>query len=331
MDKKRLDILIDQFHAGDISSEGKKELMEYYNRMQGLTDWDEDLMGDFSETKTRIFENLTPTLADTKKSRTLRLNPMWLRAVAVLAVVVAVSFYMLFDTFNAPKLVAITSGKAMKEVALPDGSKITLNINSKLTYPAEFAEDERVVEFEGEGFFEISSNAKRPFIVKAADMQVKVLGTSFNLKAYAEDAFFETSLIKGKVEIYTTKEQHKLTTLMPNQKFSINKDVLQRASLPDVKSTIEVNAMQFIDEGKTAPVDVAWREGKFAFASMTLEDIAKEIYRRYGVGIEVDNQELAKTRYSGTFTTESIQEVLAALSLVKPFSYRKEGEKIVIY
>lgn len=331
MDKNTLDNLIDKWNNNSISAEEKEILMNYYNSYQFTAEWDNSVMGDANEIGERLFKRL-----DMGKpvESPVKMMPFWrsfyrLAAASVILFFLSWGAYTFF--FKASDYLIVETGKDKKDVLLPDGTKVTMNVNSKLSYPKRFENHRRDVTFEGEGFFEVKSDSMHPFVVATPQMKVRVLGTAFNLKAYTDDPVVETSLLHGKVEVLSKDEKYTYSTLKPLEKFVLEKVSDDKADLNEAKPQMEVLPVQFIDPANTAPVDVAWKEGKFAFISTTFTDVAREIKRRYGVELVFLNKEVAEYKYSAAFEQESVAEILHALKLVKSFSYRKEGDKIVIY
>lgn len=329
MDKKYLDSLIDKLNNNSISEEERDVLMRYYNSYQFSAEWDDLLMGNQRDTGNHIYSRLnipstTVTLSSGKK-------PYFYRAVAASIIVFLLSYvsYILF--FSASDYIVVESGREKKVVLLSDGSKVTMNVNSKLIYPKEFLSTRRDVSFEGEGYFEVRTDANQPFVVSTKQLKIKVLGTTFNLKAYEDDPIVEASLLQGKIEVISNDEKHTYSALKPLEKFVVDKAVLEKHPLEPSKLQMEVVPVQFIDTNEKAPVDVAWKEGKFAFVSVPFADIAREIKRRYGTDIVFENKEVELYRYTGTFEEEDVLEILNALRLVKSFSYTKEGGRIMIY
>lgn len=330
MQKDTLKTLIKQLNDGSISAADREKLMNFYNSYQFAGKWDEKAMGNEAEVKDKIFADLQDQMLKAQNPQVISMTLVY-RLAAACVLVLCMSWLAYTMIFRGTTMIVVESGKSKRAVLLPDGSKITLNVNSKLTYPEKFANARRDVQFEGEGFFEVQTDPAHPFVVSTSHVKVRVLGTAFNLKAYEDDPTVETSLIHGKVEVLTPDEEHTLSTLIPNHKFIAKKNVLINNSFSAAKSQEQVVPMEYIDMDKKAPVDVAWKEGKFAFASSTFGDIAREIHRQYGVEIVFENQDAAAYKYTATFEHENVLEVLQALRMVKPFSYRKEGSKIVIY
>lgn len=210
------------------------------------------------------------------------------------------------DTLNT-----ITSNSNEQEVILPDGSRITLNIDSKLIYPKKFNDTVREVTLVGEAFFDIIKDVNKPFIVNANELKIRVLGTSFNVKSYSEDNKIETTLVSGKVELI--KDRETPIILAPSQKAVFNKT--------EKKMKIEeVNSSDVI----------AWREGKLIFNKTTLQEVVVDLERKYQVQFIIDSQSLLDYEYTGTFDNLKINEVLDLLIISSPIKYTIQNEKIIL-
>ena len=210
------------------------------------------------------------------------------------------------DTLNT-----ITSNSIEQEVILPDGSIITLNIDSKLIYPKKFNDTIREVTLIGEAFFDIKKDVNKPFIVNANELKIRVLGTSFNVKSYSEDNKIETTLVSGKVELI--KDEETPIILAPSQKAVFNKT--------EKKMKIEeVNASDVI----------AWREGKLIFNKTTLQDVVIDLERKYHVQFIINSKSLLDYEYTGTFDNLKINEVIDLLIISSPIKYTIQNDKIIL-
>jgi ferric-dicitrate binding protein FerR (iron transport regulator) len=217
---------------------------------------------------------------------------------------------------------------------LPDGSTVLLNSDSKLSYPQAFSDTLREVFLDGEAFFDVTKQPKRPFIVHTSGMRIKVLGTAFNVKAYADEKTIETSLIRGSIEVSVSYRPNEKIILSPNEKL-----VIRSHELPEVissQNTILVKPEIAINQLKPDPLDstiaeTQWTENRLVFRNESLADIARRMERWYNVTIQIKNEELKDALFSGTFTSETIDEALHALTYSKGLHYEIKEEKIVIH
>lgn len=196
------------------------------------------------------------------------------------------------------------------QLKLPDGTHVWLNALSSLRFPVSFDGDNRTVELTGEGYFEVSKNAHKPFIVKAKGAEVKVLGTKFNIMAYNNENHIETTLLEGSVNVKGSLED-KNVILKPNEQARIGKD-----------NSIQVLS---VDAGAT----VAWKNGYFQFNRENIQTVMKQLARWYDIDVryegEIPNEEIVgKIRRSVTFS-----QVLKMLALSN-VDFKVEGKKITI-
>lgn len=226
----------------------------------------------------------------------------------------------------------ITPKGSKTQIILPDGTKVWLNAESKLTYYSDYDGEKRDVFLSGEGFFEVVKNPNKPFIVKTGKIDIKAYGTAFNVKSYPSDRFVETTLINGVVTIERVSTKKTLAILKPNQKSIFYKDDI-RPSLSNIMklnkqkilrdSIIEVNAPENILLAQTnTELQTAWKEQKLYFTSETFDEIATKLERWYGVTIHLQSNDLLNERFTGRFThNEPLVQVLEAIKITTPITY----------
>ncbi len=193
---------------------------------------------------------------------------------------------------------------------LPDGTIGFLNSGSTLKYPVDFV-NKRKVDLVGEAFFDVTHDKQHPFIVHTPNLNIKVLGTSFNVIAYKNEYKEEVILNNGRVDI-TSIEGEEITVLQPNQKLVLN---TQNSKFD--KS--EVEAIQY----------VGWTEGKLVFRNEGLKLVAERLGRWYNVEIEIQDTELLKYAFRATFIDEPIEEVLKLLALTAPLSFQEQPRMVI--
>jgi ferric-dicitrate binding protein FerR (iron transport regulator) len=197
---------------------------------------------------------------------------------------------------------------------LPDGSKVWLAADSRLKYPRSFAANRRDLYLEGEAFFEVTRNPQKPFVVQLVAGAVRVLGTSFDIKAYKSHHEIITSVATGKVAFIPGHSSHADTVLLvPNKKSVYNID----SHKTEVKET-------------DAQADKAWIDGILLFDAITLGEIAVILERYYGKTVVFREERLKKYRYTGKFANNSPAEILHYLSKTKAFTYTVSDSLIVI-
>ncbi|HTN05482.1 FecR family protein [Agriterribacter sp.] len=269
-------------------------------------------------------------------SITRSVNRKLIAAAACFLLIAATTTYYFVRSGKSPasyRSSYITQPAEKKSLVLSDGTKVILNADSKLSIAPGFGQEERRVQLDGEAFFDVAHNASKPFVVHTARMDVKVLGTAFNVKAYATDDLFETALIRGSVELSLKKEK-KTVMLRPNEKYVLREIrpgvALAEESITGRKTHSEGLLPVKIDKVDTSIVEVSWTENKIAFADEPFAQVVKKLERWYGVSIIVDDDVLPGNLYTGSFRNESIEDVLSALQFSRPFTYKKENDVIRI-
>jgi transmembrane sensor len=222
-----------------------------------------------------------------------------------------------------------------KSFQLPDGSKVMLNAGSTLTMAQDFNTNSREVTLEGEAFFDVSHNPGKPFIIHTTVMNVKVLGTVFNVKAYPADKTVETSLLKGSVEITLKNDEKKKIILKPNEKIVLPN--LMADKLQDEKSSskktiaakadYKIATLTYID---SAVKEVSWTENRLAFTDNSFEEIAPELERWYNVSITIEDEAVKQFRFTATFDQKNIIQIMDALQLTRQFEYLVEQNNRII-
>lgn len=236
-------------------------------------------------------------------------------AAAIFLLLITLTSYLYIDKINIQtaitQMYTISAEKGEHaSVTLPDGTKVYLNAKSTLSYPASFSLNERTVQLTGEAYFEVVHDAATPFIVKTEEIQIKVLGTTFNLYAYPDDSWFEASLIEGSIEVTPYKNPEKQVYLSPNQKARYNHE------------TGEINVIS-----TDLRVETAWKRGDLIFRNQPFKEIIGQLEIFYGVNITTDG-ECPEELFTGSYHENDIIQVLKNLQQHYTFKYQKSGNEI---
>jgi transmembrane sensor len=233
---------------------------------------------------------------------------LWVQVASVAAILVI--GIILGNTFNyltsrsktsSEQLVFETPRGEKSLVKLPDGSEVWLNANSRLVYNS-FSSHHRQVELKGEAFFKVARNEKAPFVVKTDECEIEVLGTTFNVMAYAEFGRKEITLLSGKVNVHMKEGEQ---VLNPGQAFVLKDHRTQ---------VLEVNPSQAS----------GWVENKFNFQNIPLSELMKRLENWYDVDITLENNTGKEINFTGTFKNEeTIWQVLDAIKVYTPIYYKK--------
>ena len=218
-------------------------------------------------------------------------------------------------------------------ILLPDGSKVWLNAASDLQYPEHFDGNQRKVTLTGEAFFEIAHDASHPFIIHTRKMDVRVLGTSFNIKAYPEEATSEATLVTGSIEVHIKDRPEGSIRLKPNEKLVIannNSDSERVIPLPQLVIS-KPTYLSLAADADSAMVETAWVQNKLMFKEEAFASLAKRMEKWYNVTFVFRNKDAAQLTFTGVFTSESLAAALHALQLTEPFHYQVKGSEVIIY
>lgn len=268
------------------------------------------------------WENMYSTIRTTREFQPLKKSPVrryWYTiAASILLVFAAAAWYMQQGKPNAPaeKVAAVSTPKpqnAMRQtIHLPDGSTVVLNANSRLNYPPSFSGATREVFLSGEAFFDIRPDAKKPFLVHTGRITTKVLGTSFNIKAYSNQELVEVTVTRGKVQVL--KDNRSLGLITASQQISYtNSNEKVEQKIVDIKPVI------------------AWKPEEIYFNDITMEEALKQIGERFHMEAVFKNDAVKKCRVTATFSgDDQADEILAVISAVSKSTYTINENKITI-
>ncbi|MDY0986144.1 DUF4974 domain-containing protein [Flavobacterium sp. CFBP9031] len=208
-----------------------------------------------------------------------------------------------FNTLSTP-----TGGQY--NIVLADGTKVFLNAVSSIKYPTQFNGDQRIVELEGEAYFEVAKNKSKPFLVKSANQTIEVLGTHFNVHAYNNESVVKTTLLEGSVAV-SSKNQ---------------KAILKPGQQSDISESSSKIAVKEVD----TEAAIAWKNGRFKFDNADLKSVMKQLERWYGIKVEYRG-DVSDVRFNGgTFRNKNLSEVLKVLELSN-IKFKVEGKTIIVY
>lgn len=226
------------------------------------------------------------------------------------------------------------------ELILPDGTKVWLNAGSKLSYSQTFNSTRRDVYLDGEAFFKVKTNPKKPFVVRTSEVNVKAYGTEFNVKAYPEENTITTTLVEGNVKIQNTENTNRkfLVALKPNQKLTYIKtpDVSKLTSgsvsnktgqtLSKGTYTKETAPKLLLDKSVETNLYTSWKDERWIIEREYLDKFTVKLERRYDVKFLYRSETLKRYKISGIISKETLEQVLDLLKLTVPLKYNiKEG------
>lgn len=299
----------------------------------------------------RFKQRISPArIAEIQNPKALILKSI-LKYAAIIAIAVSASGLLFYNlgrseelknNFGYSELFVPMGSKA--EYLLSDGTTVTLNAGSRLRYDSNYGNKERVVQLDGEGFFKVAKDSKRPFIVKTSHINVMALGTAFNVKAYAADTTIETTLVEGSVKIEEASENNssEQVVLKPNQKmtfFKSNSELKEENLVTAGKNTVNkitvqspepVEIPKAITENINVEPVISWKENKWIFEKQSLEQIAVDLERKFDVHIEFKSERLKNYRFTGTIIEEPIEQVLEVMSISAPINFSVKGRIVTL-
>lgn len=244
-------------------------------------------------------------------AKVVRMSGMrkWLQIAA--AIVVLISGAFVLQQFSGDNLETLASNDSpIQNFELPDGTKVWVNSNSKLRYPQSFDADERVVYLDGEAFFDVAKNPNRPFRVEMEDAEVKVLGTSFNVRSHANEDFVEVQVETGKVMFAAEKN-------MPMALTAMDKAVFDKKAAKCKHSR---------DENSNA---CAWKRNELRFNNTPLNEVFGLMERFYNIKLDFENTDVfnCEDPFSTRLNKESLQKAITALSATYDIEFVKQDNR----
>ena len=309
-EKERQELLA-MFHESDLEFDLKKQLLTQ------LEDSKDDFSG--NEESHAMFDRFWNRVVSEKQHKNKKIPfrfVYWAAAILVVGIVIG----NLFRTdFVSPAQSAYYISKAPKgsvsETILPDGTIIFLNADSEIKYVSARGKKVREVYLDGEAWFNVEKSKEIPFVVHTSFYDVRVMGTEFNVKAYADEEEVTTTLEEGSIEIVST-DKLKLANnvlLKPGEQLVYNK----------IQKELHVNQVR-------TDIYSAWKENKLVFINMSLAELVRLLERKYGVEINVTDESLLNYHYDGTFKNETIIEVLNILQKTIPIDYKLNDQEVII-
>jgi transmembrane sensor len=232
------------------------------------------------------------------------------------------------------------------KLLLPDSTQVWLNSGSKLSYDKTYGNGTREVSLSGEAYFDVVKNPAHPFIIHTGSINIKVLGTAFNVKSFPNEKNTETSLIRGSIEVTFKNRPSEKIILKPNEKLVTANEELVKDSTQQ-KLLAEKTALQPPkNQGRQEPlvlvshltyephdrtiVETSWMDNKLIFRSETFDELAIKMERWYGISIRFTDEDIKPRRLTGVFENESLQQALKALQLITPFTYKMNKSEVII-
>lgn len=242
-----------------------------------------------------------------------------IKVASVLSFIIAFSglfYFLVYQKADEPLQVVVeimqkqTQSGQQLTVTLPDGSKVKLNSNSKISYPKNFFNN-RWIKLEGEAFFNVVRDESNPFIVKTNSFQTEVLGTSFNVNAYSWSEN-KVSVFEGKVKVS-----------------ALAADSDQHHKLLKKEEAVEIINNEIRDTNYNLD-EILWKDGFLVFNHENIQTISEKIQRWFDVTVIVKNQSMIEPNFSGKYANESLEKILVGMGYAMNFSFEMKGNQILI-
>ena len=257
-------------------------------------------------------------LSTTRKPKIQRI-PRWtrefMRTAAAVILTAGVGYYFYAGLERrldvADTSISVPTGQQL-DITLPDGTSVTVNGASTITYPAVFAKNERRIRLSGEAYFAVTHDKRHPFIIETSKYDVEVLGTEFNVEAYENSGEFVTSLVDGKVKVTGNGDSHESVTLSPNQQVRLTDGRLVVERIPEYEKFL-------------------WRDGLIAFNKASLPEIMELFEKYYGFRIVYNIDNMPAVTFSGKIRiSEGLDHAMWVLQQNAQFKYEKDTENMII-
>lgn len=303
-----------------VNEEGKDWIFVDWNSYQETSTLEdnEKFTSMFDKIQEKIDNSNQRNNREVIKNLTLSSVTLWItRAAAVLLIpVLTFLFYTISENkiesdkyakFAVDSLKVIAPMGSRTVVQLSDGSEVHLNCGSKIIYPQFFSGNTREVALSGEGFFKVAHNHEKPFIVKAGNLNIKAVGTTFNVMAYSDDNIIETTLVEGKVilnQITQNGNTKPIATMIPGQHINFN---LKTNEIQSANGNIEKY--------------ISWIDGKLIFEDTPMLQVTERLSRMFNVDFEVKD-EVKDYIYTVTLVDESLSQILDLITIATPVVYK---------
>ncbi len=314
------------YFAGKISKADEKKLFEFIQKeeqnYQQFKDWERAwMLSEKEDLRTaREWESLQCRIRTHEAVNPMISKPgsdlwRWAVAIAAMFVLIAGGTWVVLNTttfMNKAQYIVFEAPYGEKsKMTFPDGTVVWLNAGSSLKYSNKYNTDDRVVELEGEGYFEVAKKKKIPFVVHTRGYDVVVKGTKFNVTAYPEDSNITTTLMEGAVELLKEKQHI--------------------AMKPGESVTLNVMSGKFTLTKVNPGVSKAWSENRIEYDNISLRELAAKLSRQYDVKIHLLTEEVGDKRFSISLRNqETIGEVMSALKEIIPIQVERKNMDIYI-
>ena len=250
--------------------------------------------------------------------RSRRAGRSWFGAAAGAVIIAAIAFITMllhdnpFTQVPSPQAKVFTTEKGQRAtVHLSDGTRVRLNVDSKLTLPSDFANSTREVMLEGEAYFDVARDTTRPFIVQAGEASVHVLGTSFNVEAYTGERQVQVAVAEGEVALKAGASERQDTVVLKPQQLGVASG----------------RHLQAVRHGVALSSYLAWTKGKLVFRDAPLDEVSRKLSRWYDLRVETQVPPGTVDRLNATFDSLPLSQILKAVGAALGLEYTYDRSK----
>lgn len=313
------DLLLAKLFANEANEQEKAQaegwIQENPKEAEKLQDvWQADKAPRFEPNTDLAWSKVQSSISNTNESKTPKVRTLARRWVAAAAVIISVGiawwvFSNQADNAWATKMAEIRQTSPM---VLADGSKVWLNKHARLRYPKMFDATQRTVYLEGEAFFEVNRNPKKPFVIHSANTSTQVLGTSFNVNANPEKGTVEVSVASGKVALYATAKPDKKLVLTKNE-----------------QGTYAKNTQALVKNKTYNKNQLAWKTGVLKFKQTTLAEVAQVFEKYYNKSVRFENDQLKSCVLTTTLDHLSVKDAAEVIALTLKIKHQVSEKEVV--
>jgi transmembrane sensor len=367
MNEERFWLLVSQQLAGEVTPEELEEINAYMQQhpekglqveiMRNMWKNGQITISDKSKSFDKHLQRLSSHLSQpvlqyestteeetNHQPQTSNHKPIRRILVAATAAAALLIWFLVFTPRNESKTLAVkpspgntvaTKPGSKSQITLPDGTQVWINADSKITYDQQFPGKYREVYLTGEAYFDVVRDTTRPFIIHTRSIDVRVLGTSFNIRSYPNEKTTETALIHGTVEVTLHNNPEQKIILKPNEKLVVNNDdsidVAPNKKAEVTEPMLTLGKVRFNKDDSSCSVETMWVNNKLAFENETFEKMATEMERWYNVSFHIKNEQIKKLHFRAVFENKSLAEVLEALSFSRRFHYEIKDGTVTVW